>query len=172
MPSEWKTKRRVQGLGWKIISYWLEGCICGKRNSSGLGTIADLSNTFSVFFAEGSYIEEIPGTMHNNGWVNILGLLDVCYHGFFYCWRNVGSVNRNWPHCSNIRSMPLHACLFYKLFVQWLASNKSLQNLRQRLLSSQEIHVFLAWSYPFNSLGLFVGSWSPMIFHWLFCIQY
>ena len=27
-------------------------------------------------------------------------------------------------------------------------------------------------SYPFNSMRLFIRSWSPMIFHWLFCRHY
>ena len=25
---------------------------------------------------------------------------------------------------------------------------------------------------PINSIGLFVRIWSPMIFRWLYCIQY
>jgi hypothetical protein len=27
-------------------------------------------------------------------------------------------------------------------------------------------------SYPFNSMRLFIRSWSPMTFHWLFCRHY
>ena len=30
---------------------------------------------------------------------------------------------------------------------------------------------YMSLELSFDSMGLSVGSWSPMIFHWLFCIQ-
>ena len=32
--------------------------------------------------------------------------------------------------------------------------------------------IFYLYSHPFIQWGIFVGSWSPMIFHWLLCIHH
>ena len=57
-----------------------------------------------------------------------------------------------------------------------LDDNRSLADQKVRLVESQETEKLVqnveSVELSFNSMGLFVGSWSPAIFHWLFCIQY
>ena len=64
-----------------------------------------------------------------------------------------------------------------KLTHYWRTSRQGLRTensvtffITQILKAALSLSMYVVFS--FNSMGLFVGGWFPMIFHWLLCIQH